>query len=261
MGTVYGRTDAHSIHVRKTSFSQIFRVALHKLSYTHLSMLKKFFSKSKPAVAKIREHSEKLAKDFDKAYRLAKKQQEELVASKTEVEEHNALLQEKEQVLQAFGEAAGGLLNIKDREGKFLWMNKYTCTEFFGLPETCMDSVKGLTDIDLLNAYRERTGKPHTFGDICVSTDEHARKEGKRCMYIEFGQRGDTPIVLKMIKTPADNGNLVCFGWDVTYCCNDIRPELEQGILEGTVEKLSDVVYWVRDPHRCLGHIPKTFIS
>lgn len=224
-------------------------------------MLKRFFKKSKPAIKSIHTHAAQLSKEFNAAYALAKQQQKQVMEEKKKVEEQNELLLEHKQILDAFGEASGGLLNIKDRNGKFLWMNKYTCTEFFGLPESCIDAAKGLTDMDLINAYMERTGETHTFGDMCVSTDEHARRQGHRCMYIEFGKRGDTPIVLKMIKTPTTNGNIVCFGWDVSYCCVDLTQELERGIEAGSVEHLSEDVYWIKDPHQCIGNIPKTYLQ
>lgn len=205
----------------------------------------------------------KAKRNFDTAFQMAKEQREELIRTKHQLEEANdalhkanAQLYQNNKLMSDMAHAAGGLICRKDSEGRFLFVNEYQCVHFFRLPKTCMPDIIGKSDIDVINEYREGTGKQHSFGDICLSSDEHCKKIGKRCLYVEFGNIDGEPVVLKMIKTPIydDNGNddgVVNFGWDISALCTGLMEELDKGLKEGTVERLDKYVYWVKDEHEC----------
>lgn len=195
----------------------------------------------KPKSESLQSQIRQSKKELDAAFEAAKKHHEEQLCYK--------------EMLEVMCHAAGGIICRKDSEGRFLFLNEYCCTHFFGLPENCLNQAVGLTDIDLLNAYRENTGKEHTFGDICVSTDDHARSQGRRCMYIEMGRIDGRDVVLKMIKTPLEDGGIVCFGWDITIKCNDTMRVLKDMILDKKIVQLDDTVYWIRDFETCAGII------
>jgi len=219
------------------------------------------------------EHKNKLKKtadeineakaNFEHAFQLAKDQRQELINAKAELEKANQELAEVNSILACnnklmsdMAHAAGGMICRKDKEGKFLFVNEYQCVEFFKMPKTCMPDILGKTDIDVINEYRERTGKQHSFGDLCMSSDEHCKEQKKKCLYVEFGNIDGEPIVLKMIKTPIftpdgkDDG-IVNFGWNISSLCNGLMDELNTGLSEGTVEKLDKYVYWIKDEHTC----------
>jgi hypothetical protein len=229
----------------------------------------KLFTNTNKALEKTAREFEAAKKDFDKAFYAAKNQRDELLATKLRLEEANsellrlnAALSDSSKLLADMAHAAGELICRKDSEGRFLFVNEYQCTNFFGMHKSCLSYAIGKTDIDLINEYREKTGNIHTFGDICVATDEHCKQQGKRELYLEFGEIADKKIILKMIKTPIldlygkDDG-VVCFGWDISVLCNGIADELTKGMLEHTVEKLDNNVYWIKDSHTC--QLPSLF--
>jgi len=191
----------------------------------------------------------KIREDINIGYELAKRQRDELLETKEQLLESNKLLYD-------MAHAAGGMLCRKDRDGRYLFVNEYQCTHFFGMKSSCLDSIIGKTDIDIINSYKENTGLEHTYGDCCVKTDDHCKFIGKRCLYVETGQIGDKRTILKLIKTPiylpdGNDDGIVVFGWDVSILCDGLFDELNRGIKEGTVEQLDVNIYWVKDDHNC----------
>ena len=97
----------------------------------------------------------------------------------------------------------------------YLYANKKFCDLFFGLthlsPEDQQRRIKGSTDIELLNDYRKRIG-PHSYGELCVSTDEHTKdvgieqiRQGKKpfaCTYYEKGVINGVPLIIEVQKIP-----------------------------------------------------------
>jgi hypothetical protein len=206
---------------------------------------------------------EEVRRNFDLAFSEAKKQRDELIATQSRLEQVNEELLHVNEILASNNKlianmthAAGGLICRKDSEGRFLFVNEYQCVHFFRMPKTCMPDILGKTDIDIINEYIETTGKQHSFGDICMSSDEHCKKQKKRCLYVEFGNIDGQLVILKMIKTPifrpdGQDDGVVCFGWDISALCNGLMDELNKGISEGTVEIIDKYVYWIKDEHTC----------
>lgn len=103
-----------------------------------------------------------------------------------------------------------GFMWNKDENGRYRFCTPSFKRVFFGLPEDT--DITGRTDIELINEFRESTGKVHTFGDICVGTDGHCIEQGISCYYVEFGYIGDNLFVLDVTKTPQYNKQGECIG-------------------------------------------------
>jgi hypothetical protein len=65
-----------------------------------------------------------------------------------------------------------------------------------------MDDIRGKSDIDLVNAFRERTGKVHSYGELCHSTDEIIKKTKKAGHFIEMGYIDKELYILDAYKRP-----------------------------------------------------------
>lgn len=125
---------------------------------------------------------------------------------------------------------------------------------------------------ELLDEFRE-TGKKHTFGDLCVSTDDHCIEQGKPCEYFEMGyierEVGDLEwFILRVRKTPIFNEEGECTGvlGFANNCTNDshsVKALLESGLKAGRIKKLDTnteeaKVYWVlerRKEEKTLTHL------
>lgn len=166
------------------------------------------------------------------------------------------------------------------------WEKKYDCKtnlhtyvnanplhlrKFFRLREDALSEVIGKTDIDLLNDYRKRTGKRHTYGELCLSTDEFSRdqairdhREGKyNCSYefIEMGVIDDSPLVLRVIKQPIFKNPACCecceafdgycanigIAENISYKFNSTLETLDSQLESGEAVKLSAGVFWVKN--------------
>lgn len=111
--------------------------------------------------------------------------------------------QEIEKVCQAIEttvDLIDGYMWHKDNQGKYLYCTPSWKTLFFGL-DTNIDII-GKTDIELLNDYRNRTLNEHTYGNICLGTDEHCKNLKKTCYYIEVGYINQKLFILEVTKTP-----------------------------------------------------------
>lgn len=126
---------------------------------------------------------------------------------------------------------------------------------------------------ELLNEYRDSTGRKHTFGDLCVSTDDHCIEQGKPCEYFEMGyierENGETEwFILRVRKTPIFNEQGECTGvlGFANNCSNDahsIKTLISKGIENGRIKKLETnteeaKVYWIlerRKEDKTLNHL------
>jgi len=93
-----------------------------------------------------------------------------------------------------------GFMWNKDENGRYRFCSPSFKSVFFGLSDDT--DITGKTDIELLNDFRSRTGKVHTYGDICFGTDGHCKLQGTTCYYLEFGYIGDSLFALDVVKTP-----------------------------------------------------------
>lgn len=102
-----------------------------------------------------------------------------------------------------------GYMWHKDAQGKYLYCTPEWKRLFFDLDPHI--DVSGNNDIELLNDYRIRTNNEHTYGNICVGTDEHCKQQGHTCYYIEIGYINNKIFILEVTKTPHYdiNGNYI----------------------------------------------------
>lgn len=180
------------------------------------------------------------------------------------------------ELLETMAHHMGGLVWIKkwDLE-KLLYLyefaNRPHCERFFSLPDDCLEScndhIQGRDDMEVLNEYRERTGKRNTFGDLCFSTDKHATeqailyqntggKEGSRaCTYLECGFIGDRQLILEVTKTslflpdkPATwqtHTFSVGSACDLSGQCDSSLERAYRYVANGEGTKLSPGVFWL----------------
>ena len=62
-------------------------------------------------------------------------------------------------------------------------------------------------DSELIQEFIRRTGKNHSFGKVCMNTDQICLQSEQKCRFIEAGVIGEEEFVLEGIKTP-----LLCKG-------------------------------------------------
>lgn len=153
----------------------------------------------------------------------------------------------------------------KDIDGLYEYANKIHCVRFFGLPESCHQWILGRSDIDLINYYVERTGEKHTFGELCISTDQHCIEQGKRCHYIEMGWQGNELLLLSVRKAPRFDEEGNCIGtvgvaMEDTVNCRDILDNLPKRIQQGEVEELDRGVWWIKESPCSLLDIPTGYV-
>ena len=126
-------------------------------------------------------------KDIANAVALAKSKHEDVVR--------------KNELLEALIYAAGGYIWLKGPDGRYKWCDHKFCEDFFGMVSPHCD-VRGRNDIELIECFRQRTGRAHSFGELCMSTDTHCLDAGKQSRYIEIGYIGDSIFALDVVKTP-----------------------------------------------------------
>ena len=148
----------------------------------------------------------------------------------------------KNELLEALIYAAGGYIWLKGPDGKYKWCDHKFCEDFFGLASPHCD-VRGLTDVELIQTFRERTGHRHSYGGLCMSTDAHCLEQGEQCRYIEVGYIGELLFVLDVVKTPmyhdGDLRGVVGFGQNRSDDCCCLQRQLERWVSDGRAERLS----------------------
>ncbi len=203
---------------------------------------------------------------------------EKVEAKKIVQEARTVLMESRKQkdLLELMANTVGGMVWIKKYDFiqevfTYEFANLLMCRDFFCLSEECRVDcttyVRGKTDVDLVNDYKEKTKKQHTFGDLCISTDFHATEQaiihyhskgekGKReCRYFEAGYIDGRPMLLDVIKTPIFKENEP-FCWNtLTYSvgiarnlgcsCDTMMARALSLIDAGQAERLSAGVIWV----------------
>ena len=99
--------------------------------------------------------------------------------------------------------ACGGYIWAKDLDGKYLYCDKSFCKDFFGIiPNVTGCQIQGQTDLELIENFVLKQHKKHTFGKICIATDEIVIQTRETCHFIEKGFIGSNLFALDVIKTP-----------------------------------------------------------
>ena len=147
--------------------------------------------------------------------------------------------------------ASAGFVWQKDNCGVYQFCDPAFSSLFFGL-QRASDSPVGFTDVQLVQNYRERTGKTHTFGELCADTDTHCRDQGQRSRYIEYGWIGEDYVMLDVVKTPLFHcGNYVGnvgMAWRITDDMDTTLANIQHWTKQGRLVKLSEGSYYLKDP-------------
>lgn len=226
-----------------------------------------------------------LDKIFERFSNKENSESERKEAKKIVQEARNVLLEAKKQkdLLELMANTVGGMVWIKKFDHiqeiyTYEFANLALCRDFFCLSEECRIDcttyVRGKTDMDMVNDYREKTGKQHTFGDLCVSTDFHATEQAvihyhsqgarglKECRYFEAGYIDGKAILLDVVKTPIfelnrphcwdTHTNIVGIARNLGCSCDTMMVRALDLIERGQAERLSAGVIWVfPEPEEC----------
>lgn len=154
-----------------------------------------------------------------------------------------------------------------DSEMTHTFVDPVFCRDFYGLEPEELDFgynvcrlAYGKKSSDLLNEFRSINNRKHSFGDLCISTDNHCIEQGTSCEYFEMGYiehvKGKPDwFILRVRKTPLYNEYDECTGilGFANNCSDDsysIKSLIYKGIKDGRIKKLSlndseAKVYWV----------------
>ena len=203
----------------------------------------------------------------------------EIEMARNFIKEAKSKIQEslyQKDILELMAHSIGGMIWIKRwlREEEvhvFEFANYKLCEKLFGFEAKCLkdctDHVMGRSDVDLVSDFREKTGKKHTFSDLCYCTDIHAVEQaiiyynsnGERgmpsCRYLEAGFIGENPVLLDVVKTPLFekdkkkcwNTHTYCVGLgsDASNICDTLMEYAKSLIDKGQAMKLSSGVIWL----------------
>jgi len=143
----------------------------------------------------------------------------------------------------------------KDEFGKFTYCSPSWKKLFFGLEEDV--DVTGKTNIELIEDFIKRTGKKHTYVNVCKNSDLHCMTQNKTCYYLEIGYINSEPLVLDMKKSPiyfdGRCRGVVGVARDISTGIDGVAKLLSSYIDKGVAENLnpdyhdSDIAtYWIK---------------
>lgn len=153
------------------------------------------------------------------------------------------------QLMRLMTDTVPDLIWAKDLDDRFLFANKAICEKLLMCEE--QESPIGKTDLFFAKREREK-GHQHTFGEICINSDEIVKATRKQGKFLEDGKVRGEYLVLDVHKAPMldEFGNLigtVGAGRDVT---NDmaIRNELHrsESMYRLLADNVRDVI-WTTD--------------
>lgn len=121
--------------------------------------------------------------------------------------------------------STGLLMWEKDLESRYTFLNTRHCNDFFKISLTEVKDIIGKTDSEIIAEFVHRTGKTHTFGNICTGTDAYTLDKNKKCRFWEIGYIGGKVFILDVTKAPkVENGKVVgTIGWAI----NNTQKECE----------------------------------
>ena len=140
----------------------------------------------------------------------------------------------------------------KDKNHLYINANFAHCIEFFRMPKECMELIRGKADIDLVNDYRERTGKIHSFGELCVGSDDIVKASKKPGHFIEIGYIDTDLFLLDVYKVPLFDEAGEFFGSEGYAFNKASRAKLFEGMInQGLKNGCLGVVYKAGDRAVC----------
>lgn len=178
------------------------------------------------------------------------------------------------QLMRLLTDTVPDLIWAKDLDDRYLFANKAICEKLL----MCEEQESPLGKSDLFFAQRERDkGHHHTFGEICVNSDEIVKASKKPGKFLEDGKVRDTYLVLDVHKAPMfdELGNLigtVGAGRDVTGDMA-VRNELHrsESMYRLLADNVRDVIWTTNDQLKITfitpsvtaltGYTPEEFIA
>lgn len=173
-------------------------------------------------------------------YKLVDTLKESLSLAKHQMNE----LKKKSDLIDDMAYSFGGYLWRKDNNYRYLFCDKVYCKLFYNIePEQCEQGIYGFTDIELCEAFGQKTGQLNSTSMISFYTDEHCRQMEVRSRYIEMAMISDNMIVLDIIKTPLFDIDknfigLIGFAVDRSDVCIDMKEFIQRRLTEKTAHLL-----------------------
>lgn len=185
----------------------------------------------------------------------------EAKAQYDETKELKEAYQEATQMFEEMCATSGGFIWYKDTRGRYLYANRLFCTEFYRVDDCSY--LLGKTDVQLIKDFKKRTKCRHTYGELCMSTDDFTIKKGEKCRFIELGaiehehyndatgewEKELSPMFLEVIKTPVFRDNkifgTVGFAFNLSDRCHSVKHRVEAMLENGCAQILDKGVYYI----------------
>jgi diguanylate cyclase (GGDEF)-like protein/PAS domain S-box-containing protein len=130
----------------------------------------------------------------------------------TELKENENKIKEQERFIREIADVVPDLIWLKDTNKRFLFVNKAGCEKLL----LAKDTSEPLGKTDLYFANRIRAKKPddpnyHTFGELCMDSDEVVLSTKKAGRFDEYGNVAGKYLHLDVIKVPFKDkdGNII----------------------------------------------------
>lgn len=189
--------------------------------------------------------------------------EEERMQSKMALYDSEQKYRKLSNLLRLMADTMPDMLWAKNLNKEFIFVNKAICENLLN----ARDIEEPIGKTDLFFAGRERASHPenpnwHTFGEVCVDSDEVTLRELKPMRFIEFGFVKGKYLCLDVHKAPIydENGKLI----GVVGSGRDVTAEKEA---EKKLQKLSRVVEQspasviITDPQGNIEYVNKKFLE
>ncbi|MEA1926735.1 MAG: hypothetical protein U9N73_00895 [Candidatus Auribacterota bacterium] len=140
----------------------------------------------------------------ERVTKLAKEIEEQKNSINKFLEEYDPIVVPYCSLRKTACQSCGVLYWQKDKHHRYLTANEIHCNIFFDLSYKETKTVVGKTDIELITELRKH--KSHTFGELCVSSDEYIKKQYnkthviKPIRFFELGYKNNVPLLLDVTK-------------------------------------------------------------
>jgi two-component system, cell cycle sensor histidine kinase and response regulator CckA len=146
--------------------------------------------------------------------------EEERLRMDTALNQSESEYQELYKMLRLMTDNAPDLIWAKDTEDRYIFANQAICDKLFKFSKP--DEAIGKTDIFIAQKERE-AGQNHTFGEICVNSDDIVKETRTSGRFLEEGLVRNEYFILDVHKAPfwGPNGELI----GTVGCGRDVTKE------------------------------------
>ncbi|MDI3526910.1 MAG: hypothetical protein PWR03_1093 [Tenuifilum sp.] len=166
------------------------------------------------------------------------------------IKERESKYQELYDLLRLLADTTPDMIWAKDVEKRFIFVNKAICRDLLN----AKDTNEPIGKTDLFFALRERERHPenpewHTFGELCMDSDEITMQEMRPMQFEEFGNIKGKFVFLDVHKAPLldKNGKLIGVvgtARDITkYKEYERQLKLSEETYRGIINSISEAVY------------------